>query len=66
MNAETRTATTTERRRADIFREINRELRRAEAAAEKRRRRDYKPAHTRPTSTANTRSGHAQTIRRYC
>lgn len=62
----TETRTTTERRRADIFREICREIRRAEAAAEKRRRREYKPAHTRRTSTANTRSGHAQTIRRYC
>lgn len=64
MNTETRT--TTERRRADIFREICREVRRAEAAAEKRRRRDFKPAHTRRTSTATTRSGHAQTVRRYC
>ena len=62
----TETRTTTERRRADIFREICREIRRAEAAAEKRRRREYKPAHTRPTYTTATRSGHAQTIRRYC
>lgn len=61
----TETRTTTERRRADIFREICREIRRAEAAADERRR-DYKPARTRRTSTAPTRSGHAQTIRRYC
>ena len=64
MNAETRT--TTERRRADIFREICREIKRAEKAADERRNRDYKPAHTRRTSTATTSSGHAQTIRRYC
>lgn len=64
MNTETRT--TTERRRADIFREICREIKRAERASEERRNRDYKPARTRRTSTATTRSGHAQTIRRYC
>lgn len=62
MTNETRTTQT----RADIFREITRELRRAEKAADERRRRDYKPAHTRRTSTTTTRSGHAQTIRRYC
>lgn len=61
MNAETRT--TTERRRADIFREICREIRRAEKATDERRRREYKPAHTRPISTTTTRSGHAQTVR---
>lgn len=63
-NTETRTST--ECRRADIFREICREIRRAEREAAERTHRDYKPAHTRRTSTATTRSGHAQTIRRYC
>lgn len=62
MTNETRTTQT----RADLFREINKQLRRAEREAEQRRRREYKPAHTRPTSTTTTRSGHAQTIRRYC
>lgn len=62
----TETRTTTERRRADIFREICREIRRAEREAAERTRRDYKPARTRCTSTATTRRGHAQTIRRYC
>lgn len=49
-----------------VYRNIMREVRRAEKAAAERRRRDYKPAHTRRTYTANTRSGHGQTVRRYC
>lgn len=64
MNTETHTSTV--HRCADIFREICREIRRAEREAAARTRRDYKPARTRRTSTATTRSGHAQTIRRYC
>lgn len=49
-----------------VFRNIMREVRQAEKAAEERRRRTYPPAHTRRTYTATTRSGHGQTVRRYC
>lgn len=52
MTNETRTTHT----RADLFREINKQLRRAEREAEQRRRREYKPARpARPTAPKSCR-----------
>lgn len=52
MTIETRTTHTC----ADLFREINKQLRRAEREAKQRRRREYKPARpARPTAPKSRR-----------
>lgn len=56
MTIETRTTHT----RADLFREINKQLRRAEREAEQRRRREYKPARPARSTAPKSRRGYTK------
>lgn len=56
MTIETRTTHT----RADLFKEINKQLRRAEREAEQRRRREYKPARPARLTAPKSRRGYTQ------